>query len=357
LILTTDEQYMARCIDLANRAYNAAAPNPMVGAVLVYEGRIIGEGYHEQYGAAHAEVNAVRSVKAEDRFLIPQSTLYVSLEPCSFHGNTPPCTQLILDEKIPKVVIGCLDPHPKVSGRGVELLKIAGVQVRSGVLEQECLHLNRKAFTSYIDHRPYICLKWAETQNGLFAPLDRARTMISNEYVRYQVHDWRRQYHGILVGFQTAFQDNPALTNRYWEGGKQPIRIVLDPKNELPVDLQIFDGKVPAIVVNTSAYTSHNEAPIQFVSIPFHDKFWPIQLMEALHEHKVQSVFIEGGIKTHQAFLNLGLWDEIIQIKGKDSWEKGLSAPKIYGGIRYDTYSLQEDSVNLWKHERNNYII
>lgn len=356
-ILNKDEQYMARCLDLAQRAYNNAAPNPMVGAVLVYEDRIIGEGYHEQYGQAHAEVNCINSVKEEDKALIPQSTLYVSLEPCSFHGNTPACSQLIIREHILKVVIACLDPHPKVSGQGVAQLEAEGIEVIHGILEKEALYLNRRAFTSYIEERPYICLKWAATKNGFMAPADRSRKMISNTLVRYKVHDWRRQYHSIMVGYTTAQNDNPQLDNRYWEGGKNPIRIVIDPENALSPDLHLFDAKTPTIIFNKQVDSTANDEDIRFVKMSFDKKYWPLVFLQKLHELKIQSVFIEGGAKTLKAFLDLGLWDEIIEITGHTSWDNGIPAPQISQAKIHDQFSLDKDLVTLWKHERNHYIL
>lgn len=353
------EKYMARCLDLAKRAYNNAAPNPLVGAVLVYKNKIIGSGYHQEYGQGHAEVNCLKSVKKEDEKWITKSTLYVSLEPCSFHGNTPPCSQLIIDNKIPKVVIACLDPHPKVSGNGVKQLKEAGIKVIVGILEKESLFLNRKAFTSYLKERPYITLKWAETANQYFAPLDKSRKMISNKFVQYMVHDLRRKHHSILVAYNTAKNDNPALNNRYWHGGKQPIRIILDYKGDLPKDLQIFDGKIKTLhfIPENAKKNWKNKNNLEHIVLDFNTKEAWQKLLDLLHKKKIQSLFIEGGAYTLQQFIELGLWDEIIQIQSKNAWKEGLLAPQIKNAILYKQRNLDSNTINYWRHEQNDYIL
>lgn len=346
--------YMSRCIDLAQRAYNQAAPNPLVGAVLVYQDRVIGAGYHQEYGQAHAEVNAILSVSPEEQHLIREATLYVSLEPCSFYGNTPACTSLIIQKNIPKVVVGCIDPHNKVAGKGIALLRQKGIEVITGILEQECIALNKKAFTSYQLNRPYIFLKWAETQNGLFAPLDRSRKMISGIHARLQVHDWRRNYHSILVGYNTALHDNPELTNRYWFGGNQPIRIVLDPKNQLPEDLHLFNHQVPtySIIDDSASPKDKNVFKVNYL-----EPNWVQQLLDQLYQAKIQSVMVEGGIHVLNSFIEADLWDEIAQIVAPQVWSEGLEAPQIKNGQLLHRYPLKEDFVNLWKHERNNYLL
>lgn len=354
--MSQHELYMSRCIDLAQRAYNQAAPNPLVGAVLVYQHRVIGEGYHQQYGQAHAEVNAIKSVQPRDHHLINQATLYVSLEPCSFHGKTPACTSMIIEHSIPKVVIGTMDPHKKVAGNGIKILKKHGIKVIIGILEEKCIELNKKAFTSYQLQRPYVFLKWAQTQNGYFAPNNRSRTMISNELTRLKVHNWRRQYHSILVGYNTALNDDPALTNRYWYGGNQPIRVVLDPQNKLPKSLTIFDNEVLTYhFIDRKAKGAKASELLE--TIDFQNPHWPQLVLSALHEKDIQSVMIEGGAKTLQAFIDIELWDEIAQIIAPIAWQEGIKAPQIHQGVLVEQYSLKEDSVNLWKHERNNYLI
>lgn len=264
---------MQRCLELARLGAGYTAPNPMVGAVLVHEGRIIGEGYHELYGKAHAEVNCLASVRVEDIPLIPQATIYVSLEPCAHYGKTPPCADLIIAKKIPRVVVGCRDPFPEVDGKGIEKLRAAGVEVVVGVLEKECVLLNKRFFTFHMRRRPYILLKWAQSANGKIgggvpagngtgeakvgaagavageAAGGGSRILISNEYSNRLVHKWRSQEAAILVGMNTALADDPALTVRLWQG-PDPIRLVIDKDLRLPASLRLFDGKAPTIVFN-----------------------------------------------------------------------------------------------------------
>src|SRR5258706_3862500 len=264
---------MRRCLELATLGAGNVAPNPMVGAVLVYHGRIIGEGYHQKYGEAHAEPNSIASVKEEDRKLISQSTMYVSLEPCVHFGKTPPCADLIIKHKIPKVVIGCRDPFKEVNGRGIEKLKAAGVETEPGVLEKECKELNKRFFTFHTKHRPYIILKWAQTANGFIAtspqtPLQRRgafeesankRLLISNEYSNRLVHKWRSEEAAILVGTNTALKDDPQLTTRLWTGNN-PVRMVIDMDLKLPSSLKLFDDEVSTIIFNTIKHDLKEEA-------------------------------------------------------------------------------------------------
>ncbi len=232
--------YMHRCIELARLAAGRAAPNPMVGSVLLFEDRIIGEGYHQQYGQAHAEVNCINSVKEEDKHLIEKSVIYVLLEPCAHFGKTPPCADLIIKHKIPTVVIGCRDPFEQVDGKGIEKLNNAGIKVITGVLENECKELNKRFFTFHINKRPYIILKWAQSKNQKIANADFSRVLITSALSNRLVHKWRSEEAGIMVGTKTALQDNPALNTRHWTG-PDPLRLVVDMNLRLPSDLQIFD--------------------------------------------------------------------------------------------------------------------
>ncbi len=244
--LTIDESFMHRCLELARLGAGYVAPNPMVGAVLLHEGRIIGEGWHKEYGKAHAEVNCINAVKESERQFISQSTLYVSLEPCAHHGKTPPCTDLIIRHKIPRVVIGCRDSFKEVDGKGIEKLKAAGIEVETAVLEQECRELNKRFFTFHTKQRPYIILKWAQTSDGFIAPLippkvgisepQTQRLFISNEYSNILVHQWRSEEAAIMVGTNTALLDNPELTTRLWPG-PSPVRLVIDLNLRLPDSL------------------------------------------------------------------------------------------------------------------------
>src|SRR5258706_6298419 len=250
---------MRRCLELATLGAGNVAPNPMVGAVLVYHGRIIGEGYHQKYGEAHAEPNSIASVKEEDRKLISQSTMYVSLEPCVHFGKTPPCADLIIKHKIPKVVIGCRDPFKEVNGRGIEKLKAAGVETEPGVLEKECKELNKRFFTFHTKHRPYIILKWAQTANGKMSGQGRDRLYISNEFTNRLVHKWRSEEAAILVGTNTALLDDPQLTTRLWTGNNL-VRMVIDMDLKLPSSLRLFDDEASTIIFNTIKHDLKEEA-------------------------------------------------------------------------------------------------
>ncbi|MBI3882924.1 MAG: bifunctional diaminohydroxyphosphoribosylaminopyrimidine deaminase/5-amino-6-(5-phosphoribosylamino)uracil reductase RibD [Sphingobacteriales bacterium] len=240
---------MQRCLELAKLGAGSVAPNPMVGAVLVYEDRIIGEGYHQQYGQAHAEVNCINSVKKEDKELISKSTIYVSLEPCAHYGKTPPCVNLIIEKQIPHVVVACRDSYKEVNGKGIEILKATGVNVVLGILEKEAIELNKRFFTFHREQRPYIILKWAQSGNAKIGNADFSRVLISNEQTNKHVHKWRSEEAAILVGTNTALYDNPSLTTRLWQGNN-PVRLVIDTDLKLPTSLQLFNGEVKTIVFN-----------------------------------------------------------------------------------------------------------
>lgn len=247
-MFSKDEAYIFRCLQLAKLGVGNVAPNPMVGAVLVYEERIIGEGWHQQFGKAHAEVNCIASVKDDDKNLIEQSTLYVSLEPCAHFGKTPPCCDLIIQQRIPKVVIGCRDPFIKVNGNGIEKLKAANIEIITGVLENECKELNKPFFTFHQKSRPYIILKWAQTADNKIGFIENKRLLISNIITNRLVHKWRTESASILVGTNTAMIDNPALTNRYWNG-KNPVRLIIDKQLKLSNDLKIFNNEAPTVIL------------------------------------------------------------------------------------------------------------
>lgn len=337
---------MERCIELARLGAGYVAPNPMVGSVLVYEGRIIGEGYHQLYGEAHAEVNCVASVKAEDRSLIPQSTMYVSLEPCSHYGKTPPCVDLIIREKIPVVVIGCRDVFKLVDGKGIEKLKAAGVEVITGVMEKECKELNKRFFTFHKEHRPYIVLKWAQTGNEKIASGTSDRLLISNEYSNRLVHKWRSEEVSILVGTTTAILDNPGLTTRLWEG-PSPIRLVVDMDLSLPASLKLFNGEVNTIVFNT---IKHEEAgKIMYYQVTI-DVSLVQQIVNALYHLNIQSVLVEGGARLLQSFIDEGLWDEVRRISNPQLIvQNGLPAPVLESAKRTEMLELSGDIVEIFK--------
>jgi diaminohydroxyphosphoribosylaminopyrimidine deaminase/5-amino-6-(5-phosphoribosylamino)uracil reductase len=307
---------MHRCLELARLGAGHVAPNPMVGSVLVHEGRIIGEGYHQLYGQAHAEVNCIASVKEEDRTLIPQSTIYVSLEPCAHFGKTPPCADLVIRQRIPRVVVGCRDPFPQVDGKGIEKMRAAGISVEVGILEKECIELNRRFFVSNTQHRPYIVLKWAQSLNGKIGGSDKLqaasykgegkRVFISNEYTNRLVHKWRSEEAAILVGTNTALLDDPALTVRLWKG-QNPIRLVIDRELRLPASLRLFDGEVRTVVFNLLRH--EQQGNLQYYQLA-EDSSLVHQLVTALHQLRIQSVLIEGGAALLQSFIDEGYWDE-----------------------------------------------
>ncbi len=326
------ERYMRRCFDLARLGEGRVSPNPMVGAVLVHQQRIIGEGYHRQYGEAHAEVKAVSSVPSSQRHLIPQSTLYISLEPCCVFGRTPPCTDMILREGIPRVIISTLDTSPEVSGKSVALLRARGVEVVSGVLELQgkALFAPRDRFARL--HRPYITLKFARTREGLMAPLPLARKPISSPLSQRLVHRWRSEHDAILVGFRTALTDDPELTNRLYPIGDNPLRVVLDPKLELPKHLKVFDGaKAQTLVAFDPDQSEVPEAPPQGISyLPYSAGMQGLpDLLGELRSRNVSRLLVEGGAAILHQFLEADLWDEARVLEGAEHMSRGVKAPVI----------------------------
>jgi len=315
---------MSRCLQLAKLGAGNVAPNPMVGAVLVYEDKIIGEGYHQKYGGPHAEVNCINNVREENKFLMEKSTLYVSLEPCSHHGKTPPCADLIIKNKIKKVVIGCKDVYKEVAGSGIQKLLNAGLDVITGVLEKDCIELNKRFFTFHLKFRPYIILKWARTANGKIGSAEK-RILISNEYSNRLVHKWRSEEAAILVGTNTALFDDPLLTTRLWKG-KNAVRIVIDKELKLPSTLKAFNTDAKTLIYNlVKNSTEENLVYIKFEKENFID-----QLLQSLFEINIQSVMVEGGAKTLQSFINAGLWDEARVITNENlTIENGIAAPEM----------------------------
>ena len=339
---------MHRCLELARLGAGHVSPNPMVGAVLVYDNRIIGEGYHELYGKAHAEVNCINSVAATDRQLIDKSTIYVSLEPCAHHGKTPPCADLLIEKRVPRVVVGCRDPFPQVNGKGIEKLKAAGIKVQGGVLEKECIDLNRRFFTFHTRHRPFIVLKWAQSVNGLIARSGE-RTVISNEYTNRLVHRWRSEEAAILVGTRTALIDNPALTARLWTG-PDPIRLVVDKQLQLPADLRLFDQKVKTIVFNQ---LKHEEAGSHLIYYQIaEDSSLVNQLLIACHQLKIQSILVEGGARLLQSFIDEDAWDEPRIITNNElHLPAGLPAPRLADAHLRSHESLLSDTIRYYHHD------
>ena len=319
------EQYIHRCFDLAQRGKGRTAPNPMVGAVLVHGGRIIGEGWHHEYGADHAEVNCLKNVADEDSRLIEESTMYVNLEPCAHYGLTPPCANRLVAERIKKVVIANTDPFAQVGGKGIEILKSGGVEVETGVLEAAGKWLNRRFFCFHQQARPYIILKWAQTANGYFAPADRGRLQLTGPESGLLVHKWRTEESAIMVGTTTALSDNPQLTARQWKG-KQPLRIALDRKQTIPKGHQLFNTDAPTWVVNAEA--EYAEGNVAYVKLPFNDGLLP-GLLERLHGARVLSLIVEGGANLLHSFIEAGLWDEARIFTTRTTMAGGVAAPLV----------------------------
>ena len=325
------EKYMQRCIELAQLGAGSVSPNPMVGGVVVHQGHVIGEGYHRQYGQAHAEVNAINQVLehyANAEALLRNSIIYVSLEPCAHYGKTPPCADLIIKHQIPKVVVGCRDPFDQVNGKGIEKLRDAGIEVISGIMEAECQWLNRRFFTRVQKKRPYIILKWAQTINGFFATSDKSQLWITGEESRRLVHKWRSEEDAILVGKNTAIIDNPQLNVRHWPG-KSPKRVVIDRKLELSHKLNIYDQSVETLIFNE--IKTAIEGKIKYIALEDFERFVPQYILFQLYMQDIQSVIIEGGAHTLNTFIEAGLWDEARIFTGAVSLEQGIKAPCITG--------------------------
>lgn len=340
--LTQYELFMGRCLQLAACAENVVAPNPMVGAVLVHEGKIISEGYHQQFGNAHAEVNALKNIN--DSNLLENSTLYVSLEPCSHHGKTPPCADLILEKRIPKVVLATLDPNPMVAGRGVQKLKENGVEVSVGVLEQQARELNKRFMTFQQEKRPYVILKWAETADGFIAKEDNSSKWISSPEARTLAHQWRSQEMAILAGTNTVLHDNPTLDTRLWKG-KSPIRCLIDLDLKIPKDFNIFSEGALTLVFNCIKSEIDPQSNVELINISSENLIAAI--LSELKTRNISSLLVEGGAKTHQTFMDSGTVDEIRQVVSKNiHFEKGISAVKIPSGFTtVQTLTLEKDII------------
>ena len=318
--MNTHEQYMQRCLQLALKGLGNVSPNPMVGCVIVHDDKIIGEGYHQKYGEAHAEVNAINSVK--DKSLLKSSTLYVSLEPCNHFGKTPPCADLILKYGIPNVVIGIQDPFEKVNGSGIKKLKDAGLNVTAGVLEEECREINKRFFTFHIEKRPYIILKWAQSKDGFIGKKNQS-LRISNELTRVINDMWRTQEDAILIGGKTARVDNPHLTVRTIEG-RNPMRIILSNSGELPANLNLFDGSATTLI-----YTNNNLQYANCETVVMPDENNLDFLLSDLYRRNIQSLIAEGGSSVLNQFIKEDKWDEIRIFESEDMLEDGILAPTI----------------------------
>ena len=330
--MQNEEFFIKKCIELAKRGIRNVSPNPMVGSVIVYNGKIIGEGYHENYGSHHAEVNAIASVK--DKSLLSKSTIYVNLEPCAHFGKTPPCSNLIIENKIPKVVIGSVDCFSEVSGKGIDKMKKAGIKVVVGISEKESRELNKRFFTFHEKKRPYIILKWAESKDGYIAPKNQIEPfwMTSSESKKL-VHKWRAEETAILVGRVTAEIDNPCLTVREVEG-ENPFRIVIDKNLKLSTDLNLFNNNSKTIVFN--AIKSGENDTNNFIKIDFNVLI--NNILSELYKLNIQSIIIEGGSKTLQSFIDENMWDEARIFTANKTLVEGVKAPTIEGGIISEEY-------------------
>lgn len=331
------EKYIKRCVEIAKNGLGLTRPNPMVGCVIVHNSIIIGEGFTSKYGDNHAEVNAINSVI--DKNLLKEAALYVTLEPCSHYGKTPPCSDLIIKHKIPTVVIGCIDINLKVAGKGIEKLEKAGCKVIVGVLEETCRKHHKRFFTFHNKKRPYIILKWAETIDGFIAPLNKIEkkpVWITNEYSRQLVHKWRTEEHAILVGTNTVLEDGPSLTARDWSG-QNPIRIVIDKNEKLSNTRDIFNNEAQTIVITKN-------------DIDF-SKNVANQICNVLYKNEITSVIIEGGQQTLQTFIDEKLWDEARIFKGNTSFYKGVKAPNFIGKLISEE-TILEDSLKIFSNKK-----
>lgn len=347
--MTTSEKYISRCIELAKLGAGQVSPNPMVGCVIVCNNTIIGEGYHQKYGEAHAEVNAINSVVNKKD--LKRSTIYVSLEPCAHYGLTPPCSDLIIRNQIPKVVIGSIDPFAKVAGKGIEKLKRAGIEVVVGILEKQCNELNKRFFTFHKYKRPYIILKWAQTLDG-FIDMDRTSenfgqpTWITGQEALQRVHKMRAEEDAIIVGTRTAEKDNPSLTVRHCKG-KNPLRIVLDKNLRLSSDLHLFDNSTPTLVFNS--IKNSKEGNTEFVRIEFNEKLLQ-QILAQVHQKNCLSLIVEGGKQLLDTFIAENAWDEAHVYTGKKYFKKGITAPTITNPL-FSSEPINEDKLDIYRND------
>ncbi|MFK5878638.1 MAG: bifunctional diaminohydroxyphosphoribosylaminopyrimidine deaminase/5-amino-6-(5-phosphoribosylamino)uracil reductase RibD [Flavobacteriaceae bacterium] len=340
------EKYIKRCIQLAKNGLGTTHPNPMVGCVIVCDNKIIGEGYTSPYGGNHAEVNAIESV--DDKSLLSMATLYVSLEPCSHFGKTPPCSNLISKHKFKQVVVGVVDDNSLVAGKGIEYLRSSGIDVIVGILEKECIEINKRFFTYHQKKRPYIVLKWAQTKDGFIdkkrsADAENLPNWISNKYSQQLVHKWRGEEQSILVGTNTVIADNPRLNVRSYRG-ENPIRLVLDNSYRIPKDSRVFDGSVKTIVFTSSKLLFPADKENLQIEVIDYSKSLPQQICDVLFRNEIQSVIIEGGAQTLQSFINENLWDESRVFTGDVFFKEGLKAPEI-NGIEVERVQIFSDSL------------
>lgn len=342
---------MRHALLLAKRGARAAMPNPCVGAVIVHNDTIVGEGYHEKFGEAHAEVNAIRSMRAPE--LLSSSTMYVTLEPCAHFGKTPPCADLLISSRIPRVVVGCRDPFPQVAGLGIEKLRAAGIEVIEDVLRDECVITNRRFILAHRNQRPYIILKWAQSADGFIAPLNRAPLWLTSETSRHLVHRWRAQEMAILVGRTTARQDNPLLTVRHTDlcdpsclPARNPIRVVIDPSRALPHSLNVFNNESETVVFTTNY--SAREGNIRWHALEGSHPFTP-QICRELYNNKILSLLVEGGADTLRHFIDADLWDEARVFIAPRKLGEGIPAPRL-SSPPVSSQDSGGDELRIWLH-------
>ncbi len=335
---------MNRCLELASKGLENVSPNPMVGSVIVHENKIIGEGYHKEYGKEHAEVNAIASVK--NKSLLKYSTLYVNLEPCAHFGKTPPCSDLIIEHKIPKVVIGCVDTFSDVNGKGILKMEKAGIEINIGVLEKESQELNKRFFTFHEKKRPYIILKWAESKDGFIAPKDQiAPFWMTSSNSKKLVHQFRAEEDAILVGRVTAEKDNPSLTVREIKG-QNPTRIIIDKDLKLSKKLILFNNEAKTIIFNTQITKKINSN--YYIKIDYSNMI--NNILHQLYKQNIQSLIVEGGTKTLQSFIDENLWDEARIFTANKTLIEGVKAPRIEGEIIYET-TIDKDQLEIVKND------
>jgi len=343
--MISHQLFMQRCIDLAQKGIGAVAPNPMVGAVLVYENRIIGEGWHQQFGGPHAEVHCIQSVAIEDKPFISQSTLYVSLEPCNHYGKTPPCSDLIIHSQIKKVVIACTDPFEKVNGSGIKKLEDNKVEVITGILEKEAIQLNKRFFIFHQQQIPYVILKWAESNDGFIAKSQGKPVKISNYITDKLVHKWRSEEAAIIVGTNTVLNDNPSLTTRNWQG-KNPLRIYIDKRLRIDATYKILDNSTDTFILNL--VKNEKVGVNEFVMI--HDETRLVEeLFQLLHKKGIQSLIVEGGTTLLQSFIEKNLWHEARVVKNTELMlQEGISSPTLKNNIRFKQEWFRKDEINYY---------
>ncbi|MGB7786299.1 MAG: bifunctional diaminohydroxyphosphoribosylaminopyrimidine deaminase/5-amino-6-(5-phosphoribosylamino)uracil reductase RibD [Salinimicrobium sp.] len=349
--MTGHEKYIQRCIQLGQNGLGRTYPNPMVGAVVVVDDQIIGEGWHQKAGEPHAEVHAINAVK--DKRLLKKAVIYVSLEPCSHYGKTPPCSNLIIDSGIKKVVIGTVDPFSEVAGKGIQKLMTAGCEVIVGVLEEKCRELNKRFFTFHTKKRPYIILKWAQSSDGFLSPepeedAKRRPVWITNRYSKQLVHKWRAEEQAILVGTNTAVVDNPRLNTRLWKGN-DPVRLVLDRQLRIPQDSHLFDDSIKTVVLTEEQPAGRGSKNVIFESLHFEQPLAP-QICDILFKHELQSVIVEGGRQMLKTFLDAGLWDEAHVFTGDISFKNGIKAPEFSGNF-IEEKEVLSDTLRIYRND------